>query len=304
MSPWAICRDAIAQELGKRIFVDVDVLSAEQDLSAGGRLHVRVGCEFEMTVGAPTPAVLMVQPKLEGSVAIVEEHWDVQPATPFREGVGALGNRVRRLVLPVGDFRFRYDATVTTSSDADATDLSAQQIDPHELADEMLIYLLPSRYCPSDALLDKAWEIFGGVEPGWSRVQAISDWVHDNIRFDYLCTSTTKTATDTFELRVGVCRDFTHLAVAFCRALNVPARYVFGYLPDIGVVVADAPMDFCAWMEVYLSGRWWTFDPRNNQRRIAHLVIGRGRDAADVPMIMTFGTPTLTNMIVWADQVL
>jgi transglutaminase-like putative cysteine protease len=288
--------------LGKHIFVDV--LAAEQDLTAGGRLHVRVGCEFELTSAAPTPAVLMVQPKLENGLAIAEEHWEVEPAAPFREGVDALGNSVRRLVLPQGDFRFRYDATVTTSSEVDATDPSAQHVDPHELSDGILIYLLPSRYCPSDALLDKAWEIFGGVEPGWSRVQAISDWVHDNIRFDYGSSSPTMSATDTFERRVGVCRDFTHLAVAFCRALNVPARYVFGYLPDIGVPLADAPMDFCAWMEVYLSGRWWTFDPRNNQRRIAHLVIGRGRDAADVPMIMTFGTPTLTKMIVWADQLL
>jgi transglutaminase-like putative cysteine protease len=288
--------------LGKPIFVDV--LAAERDLSTGGRLHVRVGCEFELNCSTPMPAVVMVQPKLENGLAIAEEHWDLQPATPFREGVDAIGNGVRRLVLPQGDFRFRYDAVVTTSSEVDATELSAQHIDPNELSDETLIYLLPSRYCPSDVLIDKAWELFGGVEPGWSRVQAICDWVFANIRFDYGGSSPTMSAAETFERRVGVCRDFTHLGVAFCRAMNVPARYVFGYLPDIGIIPADAPMDFCAWMEVYLSGRWWTFDPRNNARRIGHIVIGRGRDAADVPMVMTFGTATLTKMIVWADQLL
>ncbi len=282
----------------------MDVLSAERDLSAGGRLHVRVGCEFELTSDAPTPAVVMVQPKLESGLAIVEEHWNVRPVTPFREAVDAIGNGVRRLVLPVGDFLLRYDAIVTMSSDVDATEPAAQQIDPHELSGESLIYLLPSRFCQSDALLDKAWQMFGGVEPGWSRVQAICDWVHENIRFEYGGSTPTTSATETFERRVGVCRDFTQLAVAFCRALNVPARYVFGYMPDIGVTPSDAPMDFCAWMEVYLSGRWWTFDPRNNVRRIARILIGRGRDAADVPMIMTFGTPTLAKMTVWADQLL
>ena len=280
----------------------VEAVRAERDLSAGGQLHVRAGCEFELTCAAATPAVVMVQPKLEGGIAIVEEHWEAQPETPFREGVDALGNEVRRLVLPEGDFVFRYDAIVTTSSDVDPTEPSAQQIDPHELSDQTLIYLLPSRYCPSDALIDEAWEIFGDVEPGWSRVQAISDWVHENIRFEYGGSTPTTGAAETFERRVGVCRDFTHLAVAFCRAMNIPARYVFGYLPDIGVTPPDAPMDFCAWMEVLLSGRWWTFDPRNNERRIAHIVVGRGRDAADVPMIMTFGSATLTKMTVWADQ--
>ena len=281
----------------------MDVLAAERDLSAGGRLHVRVGCEFELTCAAPTPAVVMVEPKLESSLALVEEHWDVQPETSFREGVDALGNDVRRLVLPEGEILFRYDAIVTTLSEADPTDPDAQQIDPHELSDETLIYLLPSRYCPSDALVERAWELFGDVAPGWSRVQAVSNWVHDNIRFEYGASTPATGAAETLERGVGVCRDFTHLAVAFCRALNVPARYAFGYLPDIGVEPPDAPMDFCAWMEVLLAGRWWTFDPRNNQRRIAHIVIGRGRDAADVPMIMTFGNATLTKMTVWADQI-
>ena len=143
----------------------MDVLSAERDLSAGGRLHVRVGCEFELTSDAPTPAVVMVQPKLESGLAIVEEHWNVRPVTPFREAVDAIGNGVRRLVLPVGDFLLRYDAIVTMSSDVDATEPAAQQIDPHELSGESLIYLLPSRFCQSDALLDKAWQMSAASSP-------------------------------------------------------------------------------------------------------------------------------------------
>jgi transglutaminase-like putative cysteine protease len=134
-------------------------------------------------------------------------------------------------------------------------------------------------------------------------VQAVSDWTHDNVRFDGAATYLAMTATDTFAGRAGVCRDFTQLAIAFCRALNIPARYAFGYLPDIDVPPSPTPMDFCAWMEVFLAGRWWTFDPRNNQRRIAHIVIGRGRDAADVPMLMSFGPVILARMTVWADHI-
>ena len=285
---------------GKRKSVRVE--EAERNLVTGG-LCVRVGCEFGLSCAAPTPAVVMVQPKLECGHLIVREEWKTQPSMTFRDGVDAFGNEVRRLVLPEGDVSLRYDAVLMASSEPDATDTSVGQSAPEDLPDDALLYLLPSRYCESDALADRAWELFADVQPGWSRVQAISDWVHGSINFDYGKSHPTMTAVDTFERREGVCRDFTHLAVAFCRAVNIPARYAFGYLPDIDVPPLDAPMDFCAWMEVLLEGRWWTFDPRNNQRRIAHIVIGRGRDAADVPMIMTFGKATLMRMTVWADQI-
>ncbi len=180
----------------------------------------------------------------------------------------------------------------------------ALQLPVEDLPDDVLIYTLPSRFCLSDTLSDMAWQLFGNTEPGWARVQAICDWVHSNIRFQYGSSNSLTTAADICQQGVGVCRDFAHLAVTFCRAMNIPARYVFGYLPDIGVPPPDDPMDFCAWMEVYLGGRWFTFDPRNNQPRIGRVLIGRGRDALDVAMVTSYGSPRLAKMTVWADEVL
>jgi transglutaminase-like putative cysteine protease len=165
------------------------------------------------------------------------------------------------------------------------------------------VYTLPSRFCPSQDLADDAWNLFGSTPPGWRRVQTICDWVHGEVKFGYLDTSLLATAIDVFSSRSGVCRDFAHLAVTFCRALNIPARYVFGYLPDIGVPAGPDPMDFCAWIEVFLDRTWWTFDPRNNQRRVGRALVARGRDALDVAMISSYGGPDLTSMTVWADEV-
>jgi transglutaminase-like putative cysteine protease len=180
----------------------------------------------------------------------------------------------------------------------------AVQMPVEDLPDNMLHYTLPSRYCLSDILSDMAWQLFGNTEPGWARVQAICDWVHTNIHFQYGTSNLHTNAVEIYERRTGVCRDFAHLAVTFCRVLNIPTRYVFGYIPDIGVPPPDTPMDFCAWVEVYLSGRWWTFDPRNNMPRIGRVLIGRGRDALDVAMVTTYGSPRLQQMTVWADEVL
>ena len=167
----------------------------------------------------------------------------------------------------------------------------------------MLSYTLPSRFCPSDELGEIAWELFGTVPQGWGRVQAISDWVHGEVSFGYGSSSPTTTAVDVLAARAGVCRDFAHLGITLCRALSIPARYAFGYLPDIGVPPSDAPMDFAAWMEVFLGGRWWTFDPRNGVPRVGRVLIGRGRDALDVAMVSTFGKVELDSMVVWADQI-
>jgi transglutaminase-like putative cysteine protease len=207
------------------------------------------------------------------------------------------------LVIPAGSSEIVYDAVVEIDGLPDLTVPSAAQLPVELLPDDTLHFTLPSRYCLSDELSDTAWQLFGNVTPGWARVQAICDWVHDHIRFAYGSSTPLTTAVDIYKQGVGVCRDFSHLAITFCRALNIPARYVFGYLPDIGVPPPDAPMDFCAWMEVYLADRWYTFDPRNNARRIGHIVIGRGRDALDVAMVTTFGTTTLKQMDVWADEV-
>ena len=165
-----------------------------------------------------------------------------------------------------------------------------------------LIYTLPSRYCLPDVLGDEAWSRFGGLAPGYRRVQAICDHVHGHLTFQYGSTTALSSAADVNRTGLGVCRDFTHLAISFCRALNIPARYVFGYLPDIDVPPDPAPMDFAAWMEVWLGDRWWTFDPRNNTRRKGRIVIGRGRDASDVAMATTFGGPLLESMLVQAEE--
>ena len=265
-------------------------------------LAIRVGCEFVYDAEFPTPAVLLVRPD-EQSSHVVSETWDAQPATAHHDYRDVYGNSCRRLTFAPGKTTLRYDAMVAVPPTPAETDWSARELAVEELPDDTLIYTLPSRLCPSDALADRAWELFGGVAPGWGRVQAICDWVHGNVRFSYGTSLPHTTSADVLDAGWGVCRDFAQLSVTFCRALNIPARYAFGYLPDIDVPPVDAAMDFCAWFEAYLGGRWWTFDPRNNQRRIGHIPIARGRDAVDVAMVTTYGSARLESMTVWADQV-
>ncbi len=171
-----------------------------------------------------------------------------------------------------------------------------------ELPDDTLLYLIGSRYCETDKLSQTAWDLFGGVRPGWTRVQAIVDFVHNHITFGYKYARSTRTASEAFEERVGVCRDFAHLAVAFCRCMNIPARYVNGYLGDIGVPPDPAPMDFSAWFEAYIGGEWYTFDARHNVPRIGRIVVARGRDAADIPLINSFGPHALKTFSVWTEE--
>jgi transglutaminase-like putative cysteine protease len=205
-------------------------------------------------------------------------------------------------VLPAGRSSFGYDAVVACPDATEDADEEAPEWAPDALPDGTLVYLLPSRYCLPDLLGDEAWSRFGGLAPGYRRVQAICDYVHNYLIFQYGSTTAQSTAADVNTAGRGVCRDFTHLAISFCRALNIPARYVFGYLPDLDVVPDPAPMDFAAWMEVWLGQRWWTFDPRNNVRRKGRIVIGRGRDASDVAMATTFGAPYLETMVVHAEE--
>ena len=179
---------------------------------------------------------------------------------------------------------------------------SARQIEVQDLPNEVLPFLLGSRYCETDRLSNLAWSLFGGAQPGWARVQAIVDYVHDRIQFGYHHARPTRTAEEGHEERVGVCRDFAHLAVALCRAMNIPARYCTGYLGDIGIPPVDAPMDFSAWFEAYLEGGWYTFDARHNTPRIGRIVIARGRDAMDVAMTHTFGTAWMTEFEVMTDE--
>jgi len=265
-------------------------------------MYVRVGCEFSYEATWPTPTVFLVQPHPQAAQNVVREEWKLTSSLPLYAFHDLYGNLCQRIQLPVGDHLLKYDALVEVSDAWDEVAPDAPQLPVEDLPNDVLLYTLPSRFCLSDVLSDTAWHLFGDTQPSWKRVQAICDWVHTNIRFQYGTSTRLTTAVDVYEQKIGVCRDFTHLAVTFCRALNIPTRYVFGYLPDIGVPPPNAPMDFCAWMEVFLGGRWWTFDPRNNQPRVGRVLIGRGRDALDVAMVTSYGSPTLKQMTVWADE--
>lgn len=264
-------------------------------------MDVKIGCEFQFQVAHPTHAVVLVEPHPDERARVHGAEFAIVPSGPSTSYRDVFDNACRRVTLPAGEVGLHFSAVVDDDGEPDRTDPSAGELPPHAVPDDVLVYLLPSRYCQSDQLATFAFETFGNVTPGWERVQAISAWVHDHIRFDYGLASPNHTAADVLELGHGVCRDFTHLGVALCRALNIPCRYVFGYLPDIGVPDPGLPMDFCAWMEVYLEGGWYTFDPRNHQHRIGRVVIGRGRDAADVAMVTTFGQVELLGMTVVAE---
>jgi transglutaminase-like putative cysteine protease len=267
-------------------------------------VRIRVGCEFHFDAALAVPAVVFLRARSDGGVTVDRETWHVQPTASFSDLIDMYGNHARRVVIGAGKASLRYDAEVTTSAALDEVSPGAVQHRVEDLPGEILIYTLASRYCLSDMLSDAAVNLFGTTPLGWERVQAVCDWVHDNVRFDYAAGNPDATSVDIFEAKVGVCRDFAHLAISFCRALNIPSRYVFGYLPDIDVPVPPDPMDFCAWMEVYLGGRWWTFDPRNNESRIGRVVIARGRDAMDVAMVTSYGRLLLQQMIVWADEII
>ncbi len=263
-----------------------------------------MGCEFRFDAALAVPAVVFVRARSDGGVSVERETWDVRPSASFSDLVDIYGNYARRVVIGAGAASLRYGAEVTTSAAVDEFSPVAVQHRVEDLPGEILIYTLASRYCLSDMLSDEAVSLFGTTALGWERVQAVCDWVHNNVRFDYAAGNPDATSVDVYKAREGVCRDFAHLAISFCRALNIPARYVFGYLPDIGVIPPREVMDFCAWMEVYLGGRWWTFDPRNNQSRSGRVVIARGRDAMDVAMVTSYGMLWLEQMTVWADEVI
>jgi transglutaminase-like putative cysteine protease len=262
--------------------------------------RVRVGCEFVYVAAIDTPTVFQVEPRDAAPVTLEHRSWTVDPDLKMRTYADIYGNPCERLVLPAGRTTLRYDALALVPDAAEDADPSAPELTPEELPDDVLIYTLPSRYCLPDMLGDEAWSRFGPMHTGYPRVQAICDYVNSHLTFRYGSSGPQSTAVDVNRSGFGVCRDFTHLAISFCRALNIPARYVFGYLPDMDVPVDPAPMDFAAWMEVWLGDRWWTFDPRNNRPRKGRILIGQGRDASDVAMVTTFGAPALESMTVHA----
>jgi transglutaminase-like putative cysteine protease len=246
---------------------------------------------------------MQVEPRPDAVLSIRGALLETDPVVPAHTYVDIYGNICRRLTLGPGRSVIHYEAEVEVDAGIDDADPSARVVPVAELPDDTLQYTLASRYCDSDRLANTAWALFGGLPEGWSRVQAVVEWVHDNLTFAHGSSSTATGATDVYVQRRGVCRDFTHLAVAFLRGLNVPTRYCFGYLPDIDVPVAPEPMDFAAWLEAYVGDRWYTFDPRNNARRTGRVVIGRGRDALDVAMLTTYGRAPLIAMRVAAETV-
>ncbi len=245
---------------------------------------------------------MQVEPSRIDRNSILREQWSFTPEASRRGYRDLYGNLCQRVQVPQGPFTVRYDALVEVPRELDDMNDSAREVPAELLPDDVLVYTLPSRYCLSDDLADDAWRLFAPVAPGWGRVQAICDFVHNDIRFQYGTSSPHTTAADVYRDKVGVCRDFTHLAISFCRAMNIPARYAFGYLPDIDVPPDPAEMDFAAWMEVWLEGRWYTFDPRNNQRRVGRVLVGRGRDALDCAMLTSYGSAGMQSMVVWADE--
>ena len=260
---------------------------------------IRYGYEITVACEQPTPMVCLLTAHIERagdirSPEIVTTTPEI-PTTIYRD---MFGNICRRFMAPAGDFTIRGDSTLEDSGELDPVHLDAAEIAVGDLPDECLVYLMGSRYCETDKLSQTAWNLFGHVTPGWNRVQAICDYVHGTIRFGYNDARSTRGALEAWQEQIGVCRDFAHLAVAFCRCMNIPARYVNGHMGDIGVPVVN-PMDFSAWMEVYLGGSWHTFDPRNNIRRIGRIVVARGRDAADIPLINSFGPHLLKSFKVW-----
>jgi transglutaminase-like putative cysteine protease len=226
----------------------------------------------------------------------------ITPTVIVNEYEDSFGNVCARFVAPAGKLQLHNSTLIEDSGKPDLVDPQACQLPVEELPPEVLRYLLASRYCEVDRCLDITGNLFGNLQPGWPRVQAVCDWVQTNVTFGYQFASPTKTALDLYLDRKGVCRDFQHLAITFCRCLNIPARYATGYLGDIGVPPVP-PMDFSAWFEVYLQDRWWTFDARNNTPRIGRVLMATGRDAADVAITTSFGTTWLTNFMVVTEEV-
>jgi transglutaminase-like putative cysteine protease len=265
-------------------------------------MKIRIGCSFVHEALSATPAVVLAEPHTELREQVVAESWAGEPELASSSYVDLYGNRCRRLELPEGVSTVAYDALAEIDPEPEATPgADAPQHRIEDLPDHLLHWLLPSRYVESDLLREKAWELFGETEPGSERVLAVTEWIHENIEYGVESLPTTSTA-EIIERRGGICRDMAHLGVTFCRALGIPARYTCGYMPDVGVPAPDIAMDFHAWFEVWLGERWWALDGRYNVPRIGRVATGRGRDAADVAMITTYGDATLTEMTVWAEE--
>jgi len=266
-------------------------------------MQIRIGYELIYNCVQPTPMILTLHVHSSRVSDLVSpDHLLITPSVPVTAYHDTYGNWCSRIVAPAGRIRLTTDTLIRDRGDADRYSPGAHQLQVHELPAETLIFLLGSRYCETDLLCEMAWKLFANTPPGWARVQAICDFVHQHIYFDYNQARVTKTAREVFIEQVGVCRDFNHLAITFCRCMNIPARYCTGYLSDIGMPPPYGTMDFAAWFEVYLGDGWHIFDARNNKPYKGRVLIARGRDAADVAISSTFGPNTLESFRVWCDE--
>ena len=267
-------------------------------------MRIRIGYDLVFNFAAPTPMLLLLNTyPTEAHRLDRDDQPRTDPEIPVTEFIDSFGNRASRLVAPAGRVRFHNEVIAEDSGLPDRVRVEAPQHRIEDLPNECLPFLLGSRYCEVYEMTPIAWEMFGNAPTGWDRVQTVCDWVCSHITFGYKFARPTKTALDVYHERTGVCRDFTHLAVTFCRALNIPARYCNGYLGDIGMPFDPAPMDFNAWFEVYLGGKWHTFDARHNEPRIGRVLMARGRDAVDIAMTTSFGSNTLEKFVVITEEV-
>ena len=268
------------------------------------KLKIRAGYDIAFNCFQEVPMLLMLSVHPSRQQDLLSDHViRFSPNVEARDCLDAFGNVCTRLVAPPGLIELSNEFLISDSGLPDEINNHAEQWPVGDLPDEALPYLLGSRYCDTQKLSDQAWAMFGGIAGGWQRVQAICDYVHDRIEFGYHHARCDRTASEGHEERIGVCRDFAHLAVTLCRSMNIPARYCTGYLGDIGVPADPAPMDFSAWFEVFLEGRWYTFDARHNHPRVGRIVIARGRDAADVAISTTFGSAALARFTVVTEEV-
>ncbi|MCV9937368.1 transglutaminase family protein [Boseaceae bacterium BT-24-1] len=276
----------------------------------GSAMQIRVGYRIEIVTAQTTPAVVLLDPHPSRSKDVVGQPTPQIKSiidgrnVPVEEYTDGFGNQCRRLVIPQGGAIFTNDVIVRDTGIPDQFDKNAPEVWPGDLPAELIEYTLSSRYCEVDELSATAWNLFGNFAPGWNRVQQICNYVNAQIRFDYRFARNTRTAVQAMNERVGVCRDFTHLAIALCRAMNIPARYCNGFLGDIGVPRDPAPMDYNAWFEAYLGGKWYIFDARHNMPRIGRVLVARGRDAADIPMIHTYGPHGLQRFDILTEEVI
>ena len=265
---------------------------------------IRTGFNLAFDTFGPTPMNLLLSIRPERVADLVTpEVITFDPPVPARQFTDPFGNVCTRIVAPGGRISMLADFVIRDSGKPDPVVPDAVQHPVEDLPDDVLPFLLGSRYCDTDKLSNIAWSLFGNTPPGWARVQAILDFVHNHIRFDYQKADDTRTAVDGYTQREGVCRDYAHLAIALCRCMNIPARYCTGYLGDIGIPPVPYPMDFSAWFEVFLSGRWHTFDARHNTPRIGRIVMARGRDATDCALTTSFGRAPLMHFEVHTDEV-